>query len=200
MKYLKYFKDASVYEAYKNSDDYVLPNVSYIEDSNVVMYNPKSINPNVKPNANRVICTYDASDSQWGVSLFNYYGWDTFSSMFIDGVQKDKETSYLFESGGLHTVEFVLYDEKIIGDYAFLECGKLTSVVIPDSVTNIGTWAFNYCDSLTSITCNAFVAPTLKGDGVFNLISASGVLRVPKGSDYSTWIEALPDSWTVEYI
>jgi hypothetical protein len=45
MKYLKYFKDASDYEAYKNGSDYVLPNVSYVENSNVVMYNPKEMLP-----------------------------------------------------------------------------------------------------------------------------------------------------------
>lgn len=32
MKYLKYFEEASEYEAYKNSEDYVLPNVSFIKE------------------------------------------------------------------------------------------------------------------------------------------------------------------------
>lgn len=40
MKYLKYFEEASAYEAYKNGSDYVLPNVSYVENSDIVMYNP----------------------------------------------------------------------------------------------------------------------------------------------------------------
>ncbi len=39
-----------------------------------------------------------------------------------------------------------------IGDYAFQYCTSLTSVTIPDSVTEIGNHAFDYCDSLTSIT------------------------------------------------
>ena len=42
MKYLKYFEDASAYEAYKNGSDYVLPNVSFIEDVAVVMFNPNA--------------------------------------------------------------------------------------------------------------------------------------------------------------
>ena len=39
-----------------------------------------------------------------------------------------------------------------IGDYAFARCYSLTSVTIPDSVTTIGEYTFSSCDSLTSIT------------------------------------------------
>lgn len=41
MKYLKYFDEASAYEAYKNGSDYVLPNVSYVVEGNTVNYNPE---------------------------------------------------------------------------------------------------------------------------------------------------------------
>ena len=40
MKYLKYFEEASAYEAYKNGSDYVLPNVSFIEDVKDVSFEP----------------------------------------------------------------------------------------------------------------------------------------------------------------
>lgn len=40
MKYLKYFEQASAYEAYKNGSDYVLPNVSYIVENKGVLYEP----------------------------------------------------------------------------------------------------------------------------------------------------------------
>ncbi len=38
-----------------------------------------------------------------------------------------------------------------IGRYAFQGCSNLTNVVIPDSVTSIGEYAFESCSSLTSI-------------------------------------------------
>ena len=38
-----------------------------------------------------------------------------------------------------------------IGSDAFAYCYSLTSVVIPDSVTSIGNFAFYYCSSLTSV-------------------------------------------------
>ena len=39
-----------------------------------------------------------------------------------------------------------------IGEEAFYECSKLTSVTIPNSVTSIGSHAFYGCSGLTSVT------------------------------------------------
>ena len=44
------------------------------------------------------------------------------------------------------------YPVTSIGNDAFRECTRLTSVTIPDSVTSIGEGAFYYCYGLTSVT------------------------------------------------
>ena len=46
------------------------------------------------------------------------------------------------------------YSVTSIGDYAFTECGGLTSVTIPNSVTSIGQAAFSGCTGLTSVYIN----------------------------------------------
>ena len=49
------------------------------------------------------------------------------------------------------TYNGVAYDVKYIGESAFVGCGELTSVTIPNGVTTIGDWAFSSCGKLTSI-------------------------------------------------
>ena len=83
-----------------------------------------------------------------------------------------------------------------IGSYAFADCRYLTSINILDSVTSIGYGAFSYCRSLTSITCLATTAPSITYN-TFQYIASHGVLSVPSGSDYSSWMSN--DSYYLGY-
>ncbi len=73
---------------------------------------------------------------------------------------------------------------KCIADQAFIECVNLTSITIPNSVTNIGNSAFYGCSGLTSVTIP---------DGVTNIgkqaFSECGNLNIdvsPQNNNYSS--------------
>ncbi len=79
------------------------------------------------------------------------------------------------------TVTFggVAYSVDSIGDFAFRDCSKLTSVTIPDRVVNIGYMAFASCTGLTSIRL-----PKGMGwisDGAFCRCTGLTSLTIPEG-------------------
>ena len=80
---------------------------------------------------------------------------------------------------------FIPNTVSIIANDAF-SYEDFTSIVIPDSVTNINDGAFTHVP-LQEITCYATTAPTI-ARGTFSNVSYYGVLKIPSGSDYSTWL------------
>ena len=70
-----------------------------------------------------------------------------------------------------------------IGDYAFAYCSGLTSVTIPNSVASIGGSAFYECSGLTSVTIGSGV--THIGDKAFN------------GADIPTIISLIENPFTI---
>lgn len=81
-----------------------------------------------------------------------------FSYALIDGIYYNfngdeaevtyKNTSYNSYTGDIAIPEFVVFNEKTysvtsIGSSAFSRCTGLTSVIIPNSVTSIGDYAFS---------------------------------------------------------
>ena len=68
------------------------------------------------------------------------------------------------------------YPVTSIGDYAF-HGSDLTSITIPDSVTSIGNYAFEYCTGLTSITIPDSV--TSIGDRAFGHCTGLTSITIP---------------------
>ena len=69
-----------------------------------------------------------------------------------------------------------------IGKNAFYDCDGLTEFTIPDSVTKIGVYAFYNCSSLTSVYCKAVIPPALGGTSVFDSNGSGRKIYVPTES------------------
>ena len=72
----------------------------------------------------------------------------------FDGVlfNKDKTELITYPAGKPNDTYEIPNSVTSIGEWAFEYCESLTDITIPNSVTNIGDFAFEYCESLTDIT------------------------------------------------
>jgi hypothetical protein len=97
----------------------------------------------------------------------------------VDGVLFNKSQTTLIQcpkgkAGSDYTVPNSVTD---IGSYAFSYCTNLTSVTIPDSVTSIESGAFDSCTSLTNVTIPNSV--TSIWDGVFSYCTSLTSVTIP---------------------
>ncbi len=81
-----------------------------------------------------------------------------------------------------------------IGNYAFHYCTNLTSITIPDSVTSIGSRAFYGCTSLTSIYVNENNDCYSSVDGVLFNEDKTTLILYPKGNTRTSY--TIPNSVT----
>jgi len=64
---------------------------------------------------------------------------------------------------------------------AFVDCSKVTSIVIPNSVTSIEDGAFDYCSGLTSISVDPNNLNFSSLDGVLYDKEKTKIIKVPRG-------------------
>lgn len=166
-KYLKLFKTHAEYELFIQTD-FDKPNVSYCEDNKDVHFNPVEA---------RLVCKYNVTSISKPTLLRADVN-NIFKSMEIDGVMLNEfVTEYTFDTIGVHTVKYELYDETNLGDSAFYNCRSLTSVITPNSVTSIGSDAFKNCTSLASVAIGSGV--TSIGNSAFTNCTSITEVTIP---------------------
>ena len=97
---------------------------------------------------NSVVCINDNPFFDWNGKL------ECLSPSFVyeDNILFNKDKSRIISFRNQKLTSYVIPNSVTsIGDRTFFECSSLTEVVIPNSVTNIGKFAFSQCESLTEV-------------------------------------------------
>ena len=125
--------------------------------------------------------------------VFGYiFGYTTSSDSYVSGA------TYQYYYNGVYyhyyiptSLKTVILSDSVtsIGNYAFYNCRGLTSVTIPNSVTSIGNYAFEGCSGLTSVTIPNGV--TSIGDYTFSGCSGLTSVTIPDSvtsiGNYAFW-------------
>lgn len=139
MKYIKLFEKHSDYEEYKDSNEYVIPNLSCCRDEGNVH----------SEDFGELVAVYAVGPYvDYSTSLFGSIA--NIETMEIDGVLLDKPVkSYYFPSHGtevptvFHTVKCKLKDPTYLEPRMFYNVSTITELRLPDTIKSVGSHLFS---------------------------------------------------------
>lgn len=111
-----------------------------------------------------------------------------------NGVLFNLDKTKLIEYPNGKEIEYTIPNSVVeIGQYAFYYCAELISVTIPASVTKIGQYAFRGCRHLKTIFNLNPIPQTIEGNPFLNVNVFEVMVYVPKGSSEEY---RAADGWT----
>ena len=100
------------------------------------------------------------------------------SFVYEDNILFNKDKSRIISFRNQKLTSYVIPNSVTsIGEFAFSRCESLTDIVLPDSVTSIGDHAFSRCRSLTEVVIPDSV--TSIGDGAFSFCESLRSVVIP---------------------
>ena len=214
--YISSYNTTAEYNAVKSSLD--IPHVAetkddetvhYLPASNIIIYKANAKLPEVTSstasgvrisafsdaNLNQLTLLEHIFDNGTGILVFNgdiiRIGTNAFKLADMARISIPNTVTIIgptaFQNCNLTSIE-IPDSVTTIYDSAFRGSTELTSVILGRGITNLLGYAFRNCPLLTRIACKATTAPSIRNT-TFSGVGNNGVLYVPTGSDYSTWMQ-----------
>lgn len=99
----------------------------------------------------------------------------------VDGILYNYDQTRLIRCPEAKTSATLSKNTTFIESWAFMECGKLTELVLPEKLERIGWLAFNSCTSLKTVRITSVKPPTI-ADEAFSSIRNTVTIWVPAAS------------------
>ncbi len=149
MKYIKLFDNHTKYEEFLESEEFITPYAVWckLEDEGHVH----------KFIETRLVAKFNITNTSLPTQIGYAMSQQVFASIEVDGVKisvEPNESNYItydFETEGEHTVKYEFIDKTKIYAGTLKDCSSLTSVTLPEGITEIGNNAFENCTGLTSL-------------------------------------------------